>query len=519
MSRRDELRSAGRQRRSGRFWSGGLLAAGVSATILVATACAPVPATGPRLATGDGPGRSDSSEVDTDGRTERPEWLVPESDLDWTSCGSARAGDLPDGVTLECGLAGESSVVQLTSAATPDDAAPLVVVAGPETPASVLATRLADTSMDLVDSRPLILVDHRGRTEAAGSCLSFPAHRTLDRLADDGVDPESPELRGDLATVSQSCTDLLQGRELDYGAAGAAADLERLRAQWRVPGLAVLGIGTGARTALAYATAHPDALSLLALDSPAPADGDQENAARTALGGSDTALRLWAASCTRTECGPGEADQKVAAITAALDDARDPSARIPAALLSDVVRSALGDLSGASAPGASAGDIILGDLVAARPGDSPDSVRERAEELSGSSLPYVAGCSDLARRVPVSRVSELSSEWSSTAPFGEIIAAQLSACSTWPVPAPAPVELSPSVPVLLSAGIADPVGGPAMVEPTAGRLTTAGATDVRTVTWGAPGSSVILHSDCGRAALIDFLADPTVAKDSTACPS
>ena len=102
-------------------------------------------------------------------------------------------------------------------------------------------------------------------------------------LADEGVDPGSPELRGDLADVSQSCTDQLQGRELDYGANGAAEDLGALRAQWRVPGLAILGIGSGARTALAYATAHPDAVSLLALDSPAPSAGDQEAAARSAL--------------------------------------------------------------------------------------------------------------------------------------------------------------------------------------------------------------------------------------------
>ena len=40
-------------------------------------------------------------------------------------------------------------------------------------------------------------------------------------------------------------------------------------------------------------------------------------------------------------------------------------------------------------------------------GLAPDSVRDRATELSGTSLPYVAGCSDLSRRVPVNRVDEL----------------------------------------------------------------------------------------------------------------
>ncbi|MBS7549631.1 alpha/beta hydrolase, partial [Dietzia massiliensis] len=195
---------------------------------------------------------------------------------------------------------------------------------------------------------------------------------------------------------------------------------------------------------------------------------------------------------------------------------RDPGATVPAALLSDVVRSALADLSGASAGAPSSGDVILGDLVSAAPDETPDSVRDRATELSGTSLPYVAGCSDLSRRVPVNRVDELSSEWAGTPPFGEILAAQLSACSTWPVPGQVPVSVPADVPVLLLGGIADPVAGAAAVEPAAAALTASGATDVRTLTWGAPGSRVILHSGCARTAVTGFLADPDTAEDSAA---
>ncbi|MCT1638436.1 alpha/beta hydrolase [Dietzia cinnamea] len=508
------------------------LGAVVAAVAVTAAACAPLPATGPRLATGDGPGR------DADGGTgretaDRPEWLAPRSDLTWTPCAADRARGMPEEATVECSTLGDTPVLRLTATGTPDDAAPLVVVAGPETSPDTLTARLASAGPELTDARPLVVVDHRGRSGAAGACLSFPARRTLDGLADRGTDPTSPEVRGALADTAQSCTDQLQGRELDFGAAGAAEDLERLRQQWGVPGLGVLGIGTGARTALAYASAHPGRLSILVVDSPAPADGDQEAAARAALDGSDSALRLWAASCTRPECGPGDADQKVDAIARALDRARDPGATVPAALLSDVVRSALADLSGASAGAPSSGDVILGDLVSAAPDETPDSVRDRATELSGTSLPvrdratelsgtslpYVAGCSDLSRRVPVNRVDELSSEWAGTPPFGEILAAQLSACSTWPVPGRAPVSVPADVPVLLLGGIADPVAGAAAVEPAAAALTASGATDVRTLTWGAPGSRVILHSGCARTAVTGFLADPGTAEDSAACPS
>ena len=50
-------------------------------------------------------------------------------------------------------------------------------------------------------------------------------------------------------------------------------------------------------------------------------------------------------------------------------------------------------------------------------------------------------------------------------------------------------------------------------------LGAAGATDVRIVTWGAPGAQVILHSGCARGAVVDFLDDPDAAEQSTACPS
>lgn len=492
------------------------LTAGLAGLAVAVAGCAPLPASGPGLATGDGPGRpADTGSGDE--TPDRPEWLSPDRDLDWAPCAGGLAGAIPENTSVSCSLVEQTPVLQLTTRGTPDDAAPLVVVAGPETSPDSLAVRFAQAGHELTDTRPVVIVDHVGRNDAAGTCLTFPARRTLDRLAERGIDPGSPELRGELADTSQSCTDQLQGRELQFGASGAAEVLEELRQQWDVPGLAVLGMGTGARTALSYASTHPGRLSLLVLDSPAPHDGDQETTARTALDGSDTALRLWAASCTRPECGPGEADQKVEAVEQALDRARDPDAAMPAALLSDVVRSALSDLSGASAAEPSPGDIILGELVAADPDEIPPAVRDRAEELVSSSLPYVAGCSDLSQRVPVSRIEELQAEWGQAPPFGEILASQLSACSTWPVPAPSPVELPGAVPVLLIGGTADPVAGAAMIDPTAGMLTAAGADDVRTVTWGAPGARVVLHSACARAAVADFLDDPAASEQSVAC--
>lgn len=488
------------------------------ALALVLCACAPPPASGPRLATDNSPGGQvkTSDEVDPD---LPPEWQVPQSELDWLPCADDRTDGIATGTQVDCALLDQTPVLRVTTADTPADAAPLVVVAGAENVPDDLVSRVSLVGAEITATHPIVIVDHRGRTGPAGTCLTFEARRTLDHLADLDLDPGDPELRGDLADTAQSCTDQLAGEELHFSSSSAADDLERLRRTWSVPGLALLGIGTGARTAVSYVGSYPGRTSLLVLDSPAPFGGDQETAARSALNGSDTALRLWAASCTRTECGTGGAADKVDAISRALDVARDPGARIPAALLSDVVRSALGDLSGASAESASPGDELLGDLVEATPERPPASVRARAEELSSSSLSYVVGCSDLSTRVPVNRVSELASEWEDTQPFGEILAAQLSACSTWPVPAPTAVEFPGLATVLVISGIADPVAGAAPLQPTAGLLTAAGATDLKTVTWGAPGSRVILHSECARSAVSDFLTDPDSVERSVACPS
>lgn len=497
----------------------GVLVAGLA---VVLAGCAPLPATGPRLATGDGPGdRAGAGAGTTDGSAPQgpPDWVAPDTGPEWTPCADGRTPGVPDDARIDCALTGQTPTLRLTTPDTPSDAPPLVVVAGAESPADDLAVRLASAGTELTDSHPLVILDHRGRTGPAGTCLSVDARRTLDGLAAEGTDPTAPEVRSDLADATQSCTDQLQGQELHYSSAAAADDLEALRQAWQVPGLAILGMGTGARTALAYAGSHPGHVSLLALDSPAPLDGDQETAARAALGGSDAALRLWAASCTHDECGPGDPDEKVDAISRAIADARSDGAPVPAAMLSDVVRAALGDISGSSAPEPSEGDEILGSLVREGPDRTPAPVRSSATRLAASSLPFVAGCSDLSRRVPVDRVGQLSSEWADEQPFGPVLAAQVSACSTWPVPAPAPVELPGEAPVLLLSGIADPVAGAAPLEPTAAILTAAGAPEVRTVTWGAPGSRVVLHSACARSAVVEFMDDPAAGDGSAACPS
>ena len=503
-----------------------LLAGVVAAAVAAPSACVPVPQSGPRLATGGG-----AAGDDRDGDASPagpPEWRVPAQDLDWGPCRTPPR--TAAGVTAECasltspvdddsGAAVRVPVLRLTTAATPRDAAPLVAVGGPEATRPELGEALASDA-GLAAAHPIVVVAHRGAGTDADSCLSGASRRTLDGLAQRDVDPGSSDVRGELSDVAVTCTDAIEGAELKYGAAGAARDLETLRTAWRVPGLAVLGVGGGARTALAYATAHPEALSSLVLDSPDPWDGDQERATRTAVEGSEAALRQWAGACRRSECGAAGTSDRVATVTRALDAARDPRAAVPAARLSDAVRVALGDLSGASESSATAGDRVLGALSTGDPRSPSGALGEGRSGPSGDALAYVAGCTDLSRRVAVDRVAGLAAELTpQSEAFGPVLAAKTSACSTWPVPDPSPVSIPPDVPVLLLASAADPIAGAGATEPLAGALTTAGAGTVRTVTWQSPGSRVLVHSGCGRDTALRFLADPRSAKDSTACPS
>src|SRR5690606_27074842 len=113
-----------------------------------------------------------------------PEWIAPRSETDWIPCASGGTRGLPGDARIECTLLDETAVLRLATAGTPDDAAPLVVVAGPETAPDDLAARLASAAPGLTASRPLVIVDHKGRTGPAGSCLPVEARRTLDGLAE-----------------------------------------------------------------------------------------------------------------------------------------------------------------------------------------------------------------------------------------------------------------------------------------------------------------------------------------------
>lgn len=499
------------------------------------SSCAPLPETGPHLATdsrpgdaapaGGGPAPGPESE-------EPVEWATPEADAQWEFCPPDLGVDreLPGGVTAECSALPSSigealplplriPLVRVTTNDTPSDAPPLVVVAGPDAPIGPLMSDLARRAPALADAHPLVGVAHRGAGDTTSECLSRTGRHTFSELADTDVDPFAGEQRAEISAATNDCLDALLGAELEFGAEGAARDLEVLRDRWAVPGLGILSIGSGSRTATAYAATNPDGVSLLALDSPAPLGGDEEDAARAALEGSEAALRGWAAACTRPDCGPGDAQERVDALEAAISDAAGGDGPIRAAALSDVIRAALADVAGASEESVSSGDRILAGIVeggAERPGRGAEAL---ARGLSATSLPFVAGCTDLTNRVPLSSVADLETEFAEASPvFGRVLARQMHVCSAWPTTEPQALELPGRLPGLVLASTADPVGGALPAETAAATLTAAGMTTVGKVQWRGPGSRALLHSECAREALTAFLAEPG-AEHRAECPS
>ena len=107
-----------------------------------------------------------------------------------------------------------------------------------------------------------------GRSSAV-DCRDLFDRREMQNQAqfESGDDPVA-NLGAITLTATTSCTDALAPGDSAYDNARAAGDLERLRSSWDVPRLAVLGIGSSARVALAFAGSHPDKVARLVLDSP-----------------------------------------------------------------------------------------------------------------------------------------------------------------------------------------------------------------------------------------------------------
>lgn len=474
-----------------------------------------------------------------------PALAAPANELPWSDCTTSTLAKMglsakPAGLILECAtlavpldpkLSGKLplGLLRARTAATPRDAAPLVLTTGVDQPSTTALAGLAVSSGDLLASRALVAVDRRGvGSSAALSCLK-PEQRSGIESVDPGTPPPADPLGATLQLgrdATQACTDAITPAELGYDTGHAADDLEALRVAWKVDRLALLGLGDGAAVALRYAVAHPQQVSRLVLDSPAVPGADEVSNAKNAAAGAEAAFTAFAGSCAATGCPAGPDPRRT--VLQLMQRARSAGA-IPAAggrsltagAVLQAVRQALHSRAGVQGLGPALGAATAGDATALL-GFLDQAAGRTVVGNPGSQLDaeFVGHCSDAALRPTPEQVSTLVAQWRKDFPlFGADTAARLLLCLSWPTPSTAPpVRKLDAVPAALVLGAgADPVVGVAGATAALTDLQQAG-TDATVLTWQGIGHPVFLGSACARSAVGAYVADGTRPQRGTICP-
>lgn len=516
----------------------------------VLTGCSSGPSTRPPLAMVDaelapaGPGRTPSS-TPTPGPP--PDVQVPVTDLSWTDCTVRTRTRLalpagPAGLVLECAtlsvevdpaLSGELELGLLRARLdrTPSDAAPVVLVADADTPATTQLAGLAVGAWEpLLASRPVVALDRRGGGDSGPiSCLTSDQRDAivdLDPLGPVDLDPlgDAQDLGRELTLA---CTDVLTPAELAFDAGHAAADLAVLREAWGVESLAFVAVGAGAGVALRVAVQDPSSVSRLVLDSPTEPGADEVSLAQESVTGAEAAFDVFVSSCAAQTCPMGDPR---ATLTALLDRARSqnglPGAdgrRASAGAVLLAVRQALRSPATASAG-------VLGQALAMAEAGDATGLLSLVDAATGLATPgsdgnrldseFVARCSDAALRPTRDQVADLLTRWTTEHPiFGPDAAARLVLCLSWPTPPTTPelAELAALPPVLALGSAADPVAGPEATTRTVQALSAAGAS-ARPLRWQGPGHPVLASSGCALSAVVGYLSSGALPESGTICP-
>jgi pimeloyl-ACP methyl ester carboxylesterase len=513
----------------------------IATSLIVVTAllaaCAPGLAANPRFATNSG-ARPQGQAATKPAAKGPPPIAAPKNDLSWRDCTSREFGDAAvpaaPGVKLDCanydadldpvnGAAGTLSigVVRATSAQTPPDTGPVVFTTGWDLPSSLqLPAWLSRAGADVLRSHPIVAVDRRGMgTSSPVDCLDQFDRQAIRNQAqfEAGDDPVA-----NLADITQnattSCTDTIAPGESAYDNTHAATDIERLRSIWDVPALALIGIGNGAQVALSYASAHPDRVARLVLDSPIALGVGAEAAAEQRVKGQQAALDAFAAQCAAVNCPLGP-DPK-AAVDSLLADARAGHGPGGASVASvaNAISTALGFPTGDRA---STTTDLAKALASARSGDPNllTSLINRAETTRDTDGQFVNSCSDSLNRPTPDRVRELVVAWGKLYPqFGTVGALNLVKCVAWPRGTPPQPPKVLKVNVLLLGVQNDPIVGSEGLPATAATIINAAAASKR-VMWQGIGHGTSIYSSCAMPPVIGYLNGGKLPDTDTYCPA
>ena len=296
------------------------------------------------------------------------------------------------------------------------------------------------------------------RARSTASSSSTARRSTTRRSSKPGNDPVA-NLADIVHNATTSCTDTIAPGDSAYDNTHAATDIERLRSIWDVPAMALIGIGNGAQVALSYASAHPDKVARLVLDSPLALGVGAEAAAEQRVKGQQAALDAFAAQCAAVNCPLGP-DPK-GAVSALLADARTghgPAGASVAAIVS-AISTALGYPTGDRV---GTTNELATALAAARAGDANQlaNLINRAQSTGGTDGQFVNSCSDAVNRPTPDRVRELVVAWAKLYPqFGTVGALNLVKCARWPSTTPPQPPKNLKINVLLLGVQNDPIVG------------------------------------------------------------
>jgi pimeloyl-ACP methyl ester carboxylesterase len=508
----------------------------IAVTALLA-GCAPGLAANPHFAVNSG-ARPRGRAATTPPHTGPPPIAAPKNDLSWRDCTSQEfvnaAVPTAPGVTLDCasydadldpvnGSAGTVSigVVRARSVKTPPDAGPLVFTTGWDLPSSLqLPVWLSRAGADVLNSHPIVAIDRRGMGRSSPvDCLDqFDRQEIRDQAQFEAGDDPVANLADITQSATTSCTDTIAPGDSAYDNTHAATDIERLRSIWDVPALALVGIGNGAQVALTYASAHPDRVTRLVLDSPVAFGVGAEAAAEQRVKGQQAALDAFAAQCAAVSCPLGP-DPK-GAVNSLLADARAGIGPGGASVASvaNAISTALGIPNGDRL---STTIGLANALASARSGDTNmlTGLINQAEATRATDGQFVNSCSDSLNRPTPDRVRELVVAWGKLYPqFGTVGALDLVKCVAWPTGSPPQPPKALKVNVLLLGVQNDPIVGSEGVPATAATIINATAASKR-VMWQGIGHGASIYSSCAVPPLIGYLNSGNLPDTDTYCPA
>lgn len=507
---------------------------GAMAVAVLLAGCAPGPSAGPHYAMNEGRGHVDHSEAPPPSGP--PSIDPPKNDLSWQDCTREVLGNAnintSQTFTLECaefkapldsinGAPGSVllGAVRAKTSETPDDAGPLVFTTGSDIPSSIqLPVWLSGPGQEILKQRPVVAVDRRGigRSDAIKCRETWDLRDMRDQAQNRGGDDPVESLSKILETATTNCTDTISPGDSAYNDAHAAEDLEALRSLWDVPTLALLGVGSGARIALAYAGSHPGKVARLLLDSPTAADIAAEAAAEQQLKGEHSAFDAFAAQCVANNCplGPDPA----AAVGDLLNRAQGGGLPYSRAVVADAIVTALAYPQG---DGNAMVQNLASTLAAAGGGDQGalTPLVDRTNALRDSDGQFVNSCSDALDRPTPDRVRELVVAWGKQYPlFGRTSALALVNCLKWPSGAKSEPPKEMKISVLLLGGAHDPISGSEGVSATAAVIINAKAASKR-VAWQGIGHGAIVYSACAQRPALDYIDSGNLPDSDTFCPA